>query len=466
MSRPHVIWIISDEHRGQAMGHAGDPNVHTPCLDAMAAQGASFSRAYANCPICTPSRGTMFSGRHAHAGPVACFFDVYKPSAPSIATMLRPAGYHTAYFGKWHCGVVHDQVPAVVHTDPRFKGGVRNRTPEHLRAGFQDWFGFENLNHHFNSSYYHNSDLEPTALEGYETDGFTDLVIGYLREYQRQQPLFLVLSVTPPHFPLDVPDRWLARYEAARLKLRPNCDDTPDFRDDLAHYYAMIENLDWNIGRLRDALQQIPGFEDTLLVYTSDHGDLLGSHGRSCRKEFPYEEAVCVPAVFNGPGVKASPGGSPGLFSLVDLVPTTLGLLDLPIPSHVQGTDFSPALRGQSFSGPDAVLLEMVGNPRWNLDFVDWRGVVVDRWKYGFYEDRREELFDLACDPYEQQNMAASNPQQTAAMRARLLQLLASTREPFFDVIMTDGVPAEGPVHSVADPNRWGKFPGCAKERK
>jgi arylsulfatase A-like enzyme len=464
MSRPHVIWLISDEHRGQAMGHAGDPNVHTPCMDAMAVRGASFGRAYANCPICTPSRGTIFSGRHAHAGPVAGFFDVYKPSAPSMATMLRQAGYHTAYFGKWHCGIVHDQVPAVVRTDPRFKGGVRNRTPEHLRAGFQDWFGFENLNQHFASSYYFNSDLKPTALEGYETDGFTDLVLHYLSEYGRNEPLFLDLSVTPPHFPLDVPERWLEKYEAATLKLRPNCADIPEYRDDLAHYYAMIENLDWNVGRLRDALKRTPGFDNTLLVYTSDHGDFLGSHGRSCRKEYPLEEGVRVPAIFEGPGVSAVPGGLPGLFSLVDLVPTTLGLLGLPVPSHVQGTDFPPALRGQPFAGPEAVLLEMVGNPRWNLDFVDWRGMVTQRWKYAFYEDRREELFDLESDPYEQRNLAQSQPKQAAAMRQQLLGLLAKSREPYFDVIMTDGVPAEGPVLDASDPARRERFPGISKK--
>ena len=145
MTRPHIIYILSDEHRGQAMSHAGDPNVQTPWMDRLAAEGASFQRAYANCPICTPSRGTIFSGRHAHAGPVAGFFDVFKPTAPSTATLLRGLGYRTAYFGKWHCGIVRNQVPASVTGDTtgRFEGGSRNRTPEYFRAGFEDWYGFE-----------------------------------------------------------------------------------------------------------------------------------------------------------------------------------------------------------------------------------------------------------------------------------------------------------------------------------
>ena len=111
MKRPHVIYVLSDEHRGQAMSHAGDPNVRTPAMDRMAAEGASFRRAYANCPVCTPSRGTIFSGRNAHSGPVPGFREAYKATAPSTATVLKELGYRTAYFGKWHCGIVHDQVP-------------------------------------------------------------------------------------------------------------------------------------------------------------------------------------------------------------------------------------------------------------------------------------------------------------------------------------------------------------------
>ena len=129
--QPHVIYILSDEHFGGAMGHMGDANVRTPNMDRMAAEGVSFERAYANCPVCTPSRGTIFSGRHAHAGPVQFFFDVFKASAPSTATMLRAAGYHTAYFGKWHCGVVHDQEPALVRER---REGVHALAASHARV--------------------------------------------------------------------------------------------------------------------------------------------------------------------------------------------------------------------------------------------------------------------------------------------------------------------------------------------
>jgi arylsulfatase A-like enzyme len=420
-------------------------------MDRLASEGASFSRAYANCPICTPSRGTIFSGRHAHAGPVAGFFDVFKPTAPSTATELRKLGYRTAYFGKWHCGIVRNQVPASVQQDTtgRFEGGSRNRTPESHRAGFQDWFGFENLNQHFNSSIYEGDKAEPTPLEGYETDALTDHAIRYLSDHDPEEPLFLVLSVTPPHFPLIVPDEW-KRFDPAGLQVRPNFRDSPDMREHLAAYYAMIENLDANIGRLMAAVQALPGFENTLSVYFSDHGDYMGSHGLFNTKEHPHEESVRIPAIFHWPGQIPAHGATDGMFSLVDLLATTLGLVGGEVPRWSQGRDFSPALRGEAFQPPADVFLEMVGSPRWRLSMPDWRGLVTERWKYAFVEDRTEMLYDLEADPYEQDNLAERNAAQRAAMRARLLELLQETRDPYWDVLIEDGVVPDGPVVDVS----------------
>jgi arylsulfatase A-like enzyme len=439
---PHILWILSDEHRGQAMSHAGDPNVRTPVMDAMSASGASFKRAYANCPVCTPSRGSIFSGRHAHCGPVQGFADVYKSSAPSIATVLREAGYHTAYFGKWHCGTVKDQQLREIAGDDRFAAAERHRTPENLRAGFQDWFGFENNNQHFRSSYYANDALVPTPINGYETDGLTDLVIDYLRNYTRDQPLFLVLSVTPPHFPLEVPERW-KRHDPDVLKLPANWVENRVHLEALATYCAMIENLDWNLGRLLSAKDVLPRFarERTLATYFSDHGDYMGSHGLCCAKAHPHEESVRVPAIFNWPGQIPPRGAINGLFSLVDLMPTTLGLAGVEIPPWRQGHDFSEALRGHDYDGPDAVLLEMVGNPRFRMAGLDWRGLVTRRWKYAVYETGQEMLFDLSEDPAELRNLAIDRRDIARDLRRELLKLLHHTREPFFDVILEHGVP-------------------------
>ncbi len=450
--QPHVIYILSDEHFGGAMSHRGDANVQTPNLDRLAAEGISFDRAYANCPICTPSRGTIFSGRHAHAGPVQYFFDVYKPSAPSTATALRSAGYQTAYFGKWHCGVVQDQLPPAVRDHRDDYTRWPHRTPEYHRAGFQDWYGFEINNAPFHGFYYHEHEANPRRMDKYQTDYLTDLAIRYLANYDRDEPLFLVLSVEPPHFPLAAPDAY-ERFDPATLTVPPSFADTPEMRKQLATYYAMVENLDWNIGRLQDALQQSATFSaNTLTVYCSDHGDYMGTHGAINRKENPHENSVRIPAIFHWPEqIPAQGRNADQLFSLVDLLPTTLGLLGLDVPPHSQGIDFAAAITGdQSFQGPDAVLLEMSGNPRWSLDFLDWRGLVTERWKYAFYETGHELLFDLVADPHEQHNLAGEDKTTREAMRQRLLQLLADSREPYFDVLIEHGVPPEHPVLDVS----------------
>lgn len=420
------------------MNHAGDVNLATPAMDRLAAEGASFQRAYCNSPICVASRATLFSGRHAHASPVSAFFDTWKSAAPSTATVLRKAGYHTCYIGKWHLALVRDQTPPSVRERPDRFRDCALRTPEQHRAGFQDWYAFEAHNQHIDGYYYHQNDLNPTSLTGYATDNLTDLALDYVRGYDRDQPLFMVLSVCPPHFPLDVPEQWL-RHDPAGLTVRPNFDEAEALhRQNLARYYAMVENLDWNLGRFESALRQTPGFEDTLVVYLSDHGEFMGSHGFYWGKERPHEESVRVPAIFHWPGTIPSHGLMPGLFSLVDMMPTTLGLAGVVQPDYCQGHNWSPKLRGESagLAEPDAVLIEMVGNPRHTLKLLDWRGLVLRRWKYAVYEDASDVLFDLENDPFELDNHAAAQPVVRESMRDRLLAELARTQEPYFDVLM------------------------------
>jgi len=165
----------------------------------------------------------------------------------------------------------------------------------------------------------------------------------------------------------------------------------------------------------------------------------MGSHDPFQRKEYPHEESVRIPAIFHWPERIPVRGLTKGLGSLVDLLPTTLGLIGSALPSHLQGRDFSPLLRGEPMETPREVLLEMVGNPRWSLDLLDWRGLTDERWQYAFFETGRELLFDLAATPDKLTNLAADNPEQCAELRARLLTLLAASREPYFDVLIEHG---------------------------
>lgn len=464
ISKPNVIVIMADEHRGQAMGHAGDVNVRTPALDELAKAGVSFTRAYSNCPVCTPSRGTIFSGRHAHAGPVSGFFDVYKPGAPSAATVFGESGYHSAYFGKWHCGIIRDQVPPSTRAESSATMTVSaTRTPTHMRGGFVDWAGHEAVNDHRHSYVYEGENEDPTFLEGFETDDLSRRFVEYLRSYDRVEPLLAVLSVTPPHFPLDVPEEW-RRHDPKELVVRDNFVDTLtmpsahpipdpwndqnpmheqtlDMRDQLARYYDLIENWDNNIGKVVRTIDELDRFrgDNTIVVYLSDHGDFMGSHGLYDRKAHPHEESTRVPLILRQPGVIPEIGSLDMQIGLVDVFPTILGLCGQTVPSWCQGTDYSPAILGKPFEAPREQLLEMVNNPRWNLDFQDWRGFVDGKYKYAYYETGDEVLFDLEEDPYEMRNLASTQTELCVEMRGRLLSLLAENREPFFDVIIEHG---------------------------
>ena len=461
---PNIVYIISDEHRGQAMSHMGDVNVRTPHMDCLADEGISFTRAYANCPVCTPSRGTIFSGRHAHAGPVQSFWDVYKPIAPSTAWHLRGAGHHTCYIGKWHPGIVRDQVPPAIRNNAKelehAHGGLPRRTPENMRGGFENWFGFETGSGHWNPWYYYQNEVDPRRLEGYTTDVFTDMAIDYINGYDEQAPLFMVLSVVPPHFPLSPPDEWI-RLRDDEVELRPNVLETsdiphtrerlPDLRNRLARYYGMIENLDWNIGRLVATLDSLQRFRDTLIVYISDHGELMGSHGRIERKEHPHEESVRIPAIFRWPEHIPSVGKRDELFSLVDLQKTVLSLVELGAPEYDQGFDCSETvLNRPGAPHQNTILLEMHGSPRWILDEPDWRGVVTKDWKYAFYDTGEELLFELNADPFEMTNLAEVQLDKKRELKSLLLDMLKESREPYFDVLMQHGVPPAGPVVDVS----------------
>ena len=213
----------------------------------------------------------------------------------------------------------------------------------------------------------------------------------------------------------------------------------------------MVENLDWNIGRLLNALNRLTTFRDnTLVIYFSDHGEFTGSHGLFNRKEHPHEEAVRIPSIFYWPDRIPAQGLRNGLFSLVDMLPTTLGLADLPIPAYAQGTNFAPLCLGEPFVGSEYVLLEMNCNPRWGLDFVDWRGLVSERWKYAYYETGHEMLFDLEKDPYELNNIVAVDTVTRNELLGQVLHLLEETGEPYFQVLINHGVKPDVPVLNIS----------------
>ena len=428
--RPNVIWVFGDQHRAQALGCMGDPNLSTPNLDRMSAEGVTFTQAVSGFPLCCPYRGALLTGRYPHLTVPGHEYRL-PPEQPTLAAAFREAGYHTAYFGKWHLdGYQERGGRAAMHIIP----------PER-RGGFDQWLGYENNNSQWDSWVHGGAgaDAFHYRLPGYETDALTDLFLNFLRERaappqmgSERQPFFAVLSVQPPHDPYVAPAEWMASHTPAQVDLRPNVPPIPRVieraRRDLAGYYAMIENLDWNVGRILQTLADTGLQRQTYILFFSDHGDMHGSHGLF-RKTSPWEEAVRVPFIISGmtPFYRQRQGRVNAPINHVDVAPTTLGLCGLAAPDWMQGTDYSGCvLPNRPLSAPGSAYLQLVV-PTGHADSLDrpWRGVVTDDgWKYVALEGQPLMLFNLNEDPYELANQAY-NPVFRAERRA-LQDLLAT----------------------------------------
>lgn len=437
-TRPNIIWILGDQHRAQALSCMGDPNVSTPVIDRMAQEGRHFISAVSVMPLCCPFRGTMITGRYPHVCVPGHEYPLPKGSK-TIVDPLKAAGYHTGYFGKWHLDGWHER-------DGR---AAMHIVPPERRGGFDTWIGYENNNLQYDC-WVHGGEGEKAfhyKLPGYETDCLTDLLLGYIKDRAKDtsagkaQPFFAVLSVQPPHNPYVAPPEYMAKHKADDVKLRPNVPAVPRIlercKPELAGAYAMIENLDFNVGRVRKALAETGLDKNTWILFFSDHGDMHGSHGQF-HKMTPYEESIRVPFIISGPtGLAVKAGKDKAPLNTVDIAPTTLGLAGLPKPDWMQGTDYSSHVLTSSQAGnePDSAFVQSVV-PTMHGDSVDrpWRGVITrDGWKYICLEGQPWMMFDLNDDPYEQVNMAMNTKYraQRKKLHARLAAWIEKTGDKF-----------------------------------
>jgi len=280
-------------------------------------------------------------------------------------------------------------------------------------------------------------------LPGYETDELTNLLLQHLKKQSADKPFFAVLSVQPPHDPYIAPARFMENYNPATLQLRPNVAHSDPIRQqvrqDLAGYYAMIENLDWNYGRVVEALEQLQLLDNTHILFFADHGDMHGSHGMY-RKTCPYEEAIRTPMIISGGRPRYDNwlvGSPPVTANSVDIAPTTLGLCGIPKPQWMAGTDYSHYRIRKPASGPepDSAYLQNV-IPTGHPDSINtpYRGVVTrDGWKYVCFEGLSWLMFNLNEDPLEEVNLAQNELYQVERKKliSRLKQWVADTDDRF-----------------------------------
>jgi arylsulfatase A-like enzyme len=361
----------------------------------MAAEGLRFENAYSSNPICGPARACIVTGQYNHTNGMVDNYLRLDQSIPTVGECFRNAGYRTGYVGKWHL-------------DGRGDGS--KYVPPERRGGFEWWRGFEGGHEHLKGHPIPREDGTNEWIEGYQPEIQTDLAIEFLEaQSETDEPFCLFVSWGPPHSPYEAPEEYSAMYDAEDIELRPNVPEemAEEVRQDLVEYYGMTTSLDDQIGRLVETLEETGHAEDTFFAVSSDHGEMMGSHG-NYGKDVPLEESIHVPLVCRYPaGIDAETTSdevgrvSDAVVSLVDYMPTFLSLCDVDVPDSVQGRDVAEHVLDPAVEGPDATYIE--GNL---LRDNPWRAIRTDQ--YVLAVDRHLDgqiLFDDETDPYQLENV-------------------------------------------------------------
>jgi arylsulfatase A-like enzyme len=394
--RPNILFLMPDQMRAQALGCEGNEDVRTPHLDRLAGEGVRLRRTFANTPVCCPARANLLTGQYAHRNGMVANDLRLREDSVSLARVLRQAGYRTGFVGKWH-----------LDGGPRLPGFV---PPGRRRQGFEFWAANECHHAHFNNTYYRDTP-EPIPLGKFEAEGWADLGVEFLRGARAEaRPFYLTIQWGPPHDPYKAPPEYSRLYDPAKLKMRPNWRETPGAPGprEIAEYYGMVTALDEQVGRLMRTLDELGLKENTLVLFSSDHGDMLGSQGRRLKRK-PWEESIRVPGILRWPGKLKAGGTSDVLFTHVDFAPTLLGFAGLRAPRQMQGQDLSRAIAGGA-GGPEAAFFQIFGPYQGDGTEDGWRGVRTATHMYARFAQRPWVLYDLEKDPYEQRNLAGERP--------------------------------------------------------
>lgn len=414
---PNLIFVFGDQWRGQATGYAGDPNARTPNLDRFAAEGVNAVNAVSCCPVCSPWRASLMTGQYPLTHGIFVNDQPLHGGFTSIADSLNAAGYDTSYIGKWH-----------LHS-----GGRTAYIPPEHRLGFRFWRTLECTHDYNHSEYYRGDSQRKSIWEGYDAEAQTQEACRYIREERvAGKPFALFLSWGPPHNPYQTAPERFQSNRPIQLRANVPAADEKRSRDELAGYYAHIAALDECFGTILKQVEESGLAEDTVIVFTSDHGDMLGSQGL-WRKQHPYDESVCVPFLMRGPGLTPRKVTTP--LNTPELMPTLLSLLSAEIPEGVQGEDLSPVLTGERADEGGAALLAcyMPFHEVRKPQAREYRGLRTER--YTYVRDLKGPwlLFDNREDPYQMKNLAA-DPCYAVTLRSlddKLTKKLASIGDEF-----------------------------------
>jgi arylsulfatase A-like enzyme len=426
-TRPNLLFVFSDEHRACSL--AGEPycDVQSVHLGRLAREGVSFRSCISNYPLCSPYRAMLLSGRWPLQTGVVDNAIALRDDEFSLGEAFRRAGYRTGYIGKWHLSA-HSKDREFVPSGP-------------ARHGFEDWQVWSTSNkRHFDRAFtFVPATGERIRPPGYSATLMTDAALTFIGAHV-DEPWMLVLSWGPPHPPFeDAPQETLRLYVPEALQFRPNVpkERQPDMRRYLRGYYAHISALDAELGRLLDKLEETGQAANTIVVYTSDHGTMLGSHWL-VGKRLPLDEACRVPFLLRYPGVVPVNRSSDALLGAIDIFPSLCGLAGVSVPAHCEGTDLSAVMRGGAAHGPESALLMHIQKVNAEPDAGGqraplFRGVRTGRFTYAVADDGRWFLYDDREDPYQLRNLIDEPAQarRIEELDELLAHWLARAQDPF-----------------------------------
>ncbi len=427
---PNVLLVFADQLRLQALGYAGDANAITPRIDRLAAESCSFTTAVSGCPVCSPARASLLTGQYPDRHGVFVN-DVYlRESTDAMGHLFKRAGYDTAYIGKWHIDG-HGERHAMI--------------PSERRQGFDYWKAMECTHRYLKSPYYDNNDTKILFWDGYDALAQTRDACAYIREHKQDKPFCLVLSYGPPHSPCgpphipgpNVPQEYLDLFDPATLTLRGNVpeDCIQHARRDLHAYYAHNKALDDCMGLLLDTLNEQRLEDDTLVVFWSDHGDMLGSQGQ-WKKQRPWDESILVPLLMRYPRRFGRAGRSfAAPINTPDILPTVLSLCRIDSPESADGRDYSAHLEGGPAPAEAALIAcyQPFGQFPLNKGCKAYRGIRTERYTYARTHDGPWLLYDNQEDPLQNENLVDRPECQTLQqqMERQLDHLLAELNDEF-----------------------------------